>query len=178
MLTFIYYAQNYAQNYAGIIYLPLHVMQICKLHWLCLDLEECDCTELHTIGWVLNARFFWLRIASLYKMQSKESQDKNMQWIIVHMTTPFCSSACSLDCKHVDLTHVQSTCMHVPTAIDHWEWVSLIFSAVNLQPSATVVCFSINSPPHMQSYNLSHTSIPKIAVRLRVRLSCLAIHNH
>ena len=50
----------------------------------------------HTVGRVLNARFFWLWIASFYtKCNQKNCRKKNTQWIIVHVTTPFCSSVCS-----------------------------------------------------------------------------------
>ena len=94
---------------------------------------------LNTIGQVLNARFFWLRIANLYtRRNQKNCRKKNTQWIILHVTTslslkPACSSACNH--KHarvLDLTRVWSG-MYIKLLIVENE-SSLILQA-NCQPA-------------------------------------------
>ena len=73
-----------------------------------------------TVGRVLNARLFLdceLRVFVQNTIKRTAGKRTHNEFMI----TPF-TSACAQDRKHariLDLTRVPTTCMHVPTAINH-----------------------------------------------------------
>ena len=67
-----------------------------------------------TVGWVLIVRFFWLQIASFsIPRNQKNCKKKNMQWIILHVTSPLlrkysvCVLICSVRYNHIQLSIVE-----------------------------------------------------------------------
>ena len=117
-----------------------------------------------TIDRVLNARFFWLEIASFYtRRNQKNHSKKNMQWIRLRVTTPLLLK-CVLAIANMHAFSISRmfdllACMSVQLLIVEIEPLILQtnYQPANTQPSATVAPvarYSINSPPHTSTANI------------------------
>ena len=99
-----------------------------------------------TVGRILNARFFLLRIASFYaRRNQKNCRKKNTQWIIVHIPRPFCSSvhAAIANMHALSISRVFDilTYMYIQLSIVENESSSILQAncrPANTEPSATV----------------------------------------